>query len=112
MNITIFGMGYVGVVTAACLCKDGHRVVGVDVSKDKVDLLNNGRSPVIEDQIETLIQEAKKSGRFEACLDPEFALREAEICIVCVGTPSERNGSLKTSFVETVAAQIGTLLAK
>lgn len=111
MNITIFGMGYVGVVTAACLCKDGHRVIGVDVSQDKVDLLNNGRSPVIEDQIETLIQEARLSGLFEATIDAEFALREAEMCIVCVGTPSERNGSLKTSFVETVVAQIGSIMA-
>jgi GDP-mannose 6-dehydrogenase len=111
MNITIFGMGYVGVVTAACLCKDGHRVIGVDVSQDKVDLLNDGRSPVIEDQVETLISEARKSGRFEACIDAEFALREAEICIVCVGTPSERNGSLKTGFVETVVTQIGSIVA-
>jgi GDP-mannose 6-dehydrogenase len=111
MNITIFGMGYVGVVTAACLCKDGHRVIGVDVSQDKVDLLNKGQSPVIEDQIETLIEEARKSGRFEACLDADFALRDVEMCIVCVGTPSERNGSLKTSFVETVAAQIGSIVA-
>lgn len=111
MNITIFGMGYVGVVTAACLCKDGHRVTGVDVSQDKIDLLNNGRSPVIEDQIETLIGEARKSGRFEARIDAETGLRDAEMCIVCVGTPSERNGSLKTSFVETVVSQIGTIVA-
>ena len=112
MNITIFGMGYVGVVTAACLSQDGHRVVGVDVSKDKVDLLNNGTSPVIEDQIDALIQEARKSGRFEATTDAKLALRDAEMCIICVGTPSERNGSLKTSFVETVASQIGTLAAE
>lgn len=112
MNISIFGMGYVGVVTAACLCKDGHRLVGVDVSTDKVDLLNNGRSPVIEEQIDALIQEARKSGRFEASTDAELSLREAEMCIICVGTPSERNGSLKTSFVETVVSQIGSLLAE
>jgi GDP-mannose 6-dehydrogenase len=112
MNITIFGMGYVGVVTAACLCQDGHHVIGVDVSRDKVDLLNQGKSPVIEDQVETLIGDARKSGRFEACTDAAFALGNADMCIICVGTPSERNGSLKTSFVEAVVAEIGDLLAK
>jgi GDP-mannose 6-dehydrogenase len=112
MNISIFGMGYVGVVTAACLCKDGHRVVGVDVSQYKVDLLNQGKSPIIEDQIETLLEEAKQSGCFVASTDAKFQFDEAEMCIICVGTPSKPNGSLNTSFVEGVAAQIGTLIGK
>src|SRR6266480_2061051 len=110
MNISIFGMGYVGVVTAACLCKDGHRVVGVDVSQSKVDLLNAGKSPIIEDQIEMLLKEAKQSGRFVASTDAKLHFDEAEMCIICVGTPSKPNGSLNTSFVEGVAAQIGTLI--
>lgn len=112
MNISIFGMGYVGVVTAACLCKDGHRVVGVDVSQYKVDLLNGGRSPIIEDQIETLLLEAKQSGRFVASTDAKLQFDEADMCVICVGTPSKANGSLNTSFVEGVAAQIGALIQK
>ena len=112
MNISIFGMGYVGVVTAACLCKDGHRVVGVDVSQSKVDLLNAGKSPIIEDQIEILLKEAKQSGRFVASTDAKLKFDEAEMCIICVGTPSKPNGSLNTGFVEGVAAQIGMLIGK
>lgn len=111
MNIAVFGMGYVGVVTAACLCQDGHQVVGVDISKNKVELLNAGKSPIIEDQIEQLIEGARASRRFCATTDPAVALNDAEIAIVCVGTPSQRNGSLKTTFVETVAGEIGAHLA-
>jgi len=110
MNINIFGMGYVGVITAGCLCKDVHRVVGVDVSQYKVDLLNEGKSPIIEERIETLLQEAKQSGRFVASTDAKLAFDQADMCIVCVGTPSERNGALNTSFVEGVVSQIGSLI--
>lgn len=112
MKIAVFGMGYVGVVTAACLARDGHEVVGIDISKEKVELLNAGKSPIIEDQIESLFAEARASGRLAASTDAANALESAEICIVCVGTPSERNGSLKTSFVETVVREIGGQLGK
>ena len=112
MNISIFGMGYVGIVSAACLCKDGHNVIGVDISQHKVDLLNAGKSPVIEKGIDELILEAKKSGRLVASTKAEVALENAEMCIICVGTPSEPNGSLNTRHVEDVASQIGSLLGK
>lgn len=110
MNISVFGLGYVGVVTAGCLSRDGHTIIGVDVSADKVAALNDGRSPIIEDQIEDLIRDGRASGRLRATTDAAEAVASCDIAIVCVGTPSASNGSLSTRYVEAVCAQIGTLL--
>jgi GDP-mannose 6-dehydrogenase len=112
MNISIFGLGYVGVVTAGCLAKEGHRVFGVDVSPQKVEQINAGQSPIIEDQIDGLICAARKADRLSATSDAAAAIRQSDMAIVCVGTPSASNGSLSTRYVEAVIAQIGSLIPK
>lgn len=111
MNISIFGLGYVGIVTAGCLAKDGHRIVGVDINRDKVAALNAGQSPLIEEGIGELIKQGVDSGRLQATTDAAVAVAETEMAIVCVGTPSEPNGALGTRHIEEVIAQIGALLA-
>ncbi len=111
LTISIFGLGYVGVVTAACLAKDGHRIIGVDVSTHKVELLNAGQSPIIEEHIEDLIRAGRKSGRLTATTDAAKAIAESDLVIICVGTPSASNGSLSTKYLESVLDQIGPLLA-
>lgn len=110
MNISVFGLGYVGVVTAACFAKEGHQVLGVDISADKVAQLNAGRSPIVEDAIGELIADARASGLLSATTDAGSAVASSDLIIVCVGTPSAANGSLDTSHVAAVCCQIGSLL--
>lgn len=110
MNISVFGLGYVGVVTAACFAKEGHQVLGVDISEDKVAQLNAGQSPIVEDAIGGLIADARASGLLSATTDAGTAVSSSDIIIVCVGTPSAANGSLETSHVYVVCRQIGALL--
>jgi GDP-mannose 6-dehydrogenase len=110
MNISIFGMGYVGVVTAACLAKKGHCVIGVDVAQEKIDLINTGKSPIIEADIEELVKEVVNSGKLQATHDAKQAVAGSDIAIVCVGTPSNDNGGLNTQYVEIVTKEIGEQL--
>jgi len=112
MNISIFGMGYVGVVSAACLAKEGHTVIGVDPNRVKVDMINEGRSPIVEDQTPELIEDAVAKGLLRATSDAEEAILNSELSLLCVGTPSQANGSLDLSYVRTVCEQIGTVLAE
>ena len=107
MRISVFGLGYVGVVTAACLARDGHQVTGVDVSQTKVAQINDGESPIVEEGIEELIPAVLDSRNLFATTDAEYALDSSEIAIICVGTPSREDGSLDTRFVQTVIKQIG-----
>ena len=93
MRIAVFGLGYVGAVTAACLAKDGHQVIGVDVAGDKVESINNGRSPIVERDVERIIDEAVSAGRLKATTNTDEAIAASEIAIVCVGTPSSGNSS-------------------
>ncbi len=110
MRIAVFGMGYVGVVTAACLAREGHEVIGVDVVHEKVDAINAGKSPIVEAEIGDLIEDAVRQGRLCATVDAAQALDGSRIAIVCVGTPSRSTGEIDTQNLETVATEIGTAL--
>ncbi len=112
MNISVFGLGYVGAVTAGCLCKQGHKVVGVDVQPQKVDTLNQGEAPIIEPGLNELIATARAKGSLRATTDCEEAVNETEVSIVCVGTPSTGAGALNLEFVRKVTGQIGDALRK
>jgi len=110
MKIAVFGLGYVGVVSAACLARDGHHVVGVDPNPVKVDFLRRGRSPIVEPGLEPLIAAAVADGRLIAGSDPAMAAAQCEVLMVCVGTPGQANGSLDLSYVRRVVQQIGEQL--
>ena len=110
MRISIFGMGYVGTVSAACLAQDGHQVIGVDPVRAKVDLINAGQCPIIEVDIGEIIAETVKNGRLRATDDQEEAVRETELSFVCVGTPSQANGNLDLTYIRRVCEMIGKAL--
>lgn len=110
MRISIFGMGYVGAVCGACLAEDGHEVIGVDVAQLKVDLINQGKSPVIEPGLEALIARQVEAGRLVATTETQLAVDLSEISMICVGTPSLKNGNLDLRYIETVARDIGLAL--
>ncbi|MBL1276316.1 MAG: nucleotide sugar dehydrogenase [Ectothiorhodospiraceae bacterium] len=110
MDISIFGLGYVGAVSAGCLAKQGHNVIGVDLYTPKVESINNGMSPIIEKDIGEIISQNVKSGRLRATTDAEDAIKNSEISLICVGTPSNPNGSLNLKYVVSVCEEIGTFL--
>jgi GDP-mannose 6-dehydrogenase len=110
MRISVFGLGYVGAVSAACLARDGHQVVGVDPNETKVALINAGRSPIIEKGLGELISNAVAGGRLKAVTDARIAVAQSDLSLVCVGTPSESNGSLNLQFVRAVCREIGACL--
>ncbi|GAA1013556.1 GDP-mannose 6-dehydrogenase [Acrocarpospora pleiomorpha] len=110
MKISVFGLGYVGCVSAACLAARGHQVVGVDVNPVKVELISAGKAPVVEERIGELTAEMVGSGALRATTDTATAIRETDISLVCVGTPSAPNGSLSTEYLERVADEIGAAL--
>ncbi len=110
MRVSIFGLGYVGCVSAGCLSSKGHKVIGVDVSETKVNLINEGRPTIIEKDIEELIKEARRIKLLEATTDVEYAINNTEISIIAVGTPSSREGHLNLQYIFNVAHQIGKAL--
>lgn len=110
MNLAIFGLGYVGIVSAACLARDGHSVVGIDPNPVKIRLVSQGQSPIIEPGLDALIPSAVASGRLTAGDDVAAAVEHAEIMLVCVGTPGQGNGSLDLGYVRRVCEEIGTAL--
>src|SRR5262249_33626939 len=109
-RITVFGLGYVGAVTAACLADAGHCVTGVDVSGAKVDMLESGRAPVLEPGLDDLVAAGRKTGRLHATRDPVLAVNQSEISFICVGTPSLPNGRLDLSILARVCEEIGSVL--
>ena len=111
MRVSVFGLGYVGTVSAGCLASDGHHVVGVDINPSKVELVNAGRSPVMEPGLEPVIAEAVSAGHLRATTSASEAVVDSDVSLVCVGTPSKGNGSLDLSHVEHVTRQIGRALA-
>ena len=111
MRVAVFGLGYVGCVSAACLARDGHIVTGVDVNAQKVAAVASGRSPLIEPGLDELVGEMVRAGRLQATSDSRLAVQESELSLICVGTPSNGNGSLDIRFVESVCRQIGAALA-
>ncbi len=109
-KISVFGLGYVGSVSSACLADNGHFIIGVDTNKTKIDIINKGRSPVIEEGLQSLIKKAVDNGKIQASVDGESAVLNSDISFVCVGTPSMSNGSLDLEYLERVAQEIGTHL--
>jgi GDP-mannose 6-dehydrogenase len=110
MRISVFGLGYVGTVTAACLADKGHRVVGVEVNPEKLTLFQCGKSPIFEPHLAPLLEKAHRLGRFIATTDVEEAIASSNISFICVGTPSRKGGQPDTSHVEHVAYEIGGAL--
>ncbi|MGH9644343.1 MAG: nucleotide sugar dehydrogenase [Terriglobales bacterium] len=111
MKISIFGMGYVGCVSAACFADLGHTVLAVEPNETKVQLINEGKSPIIEALLDELIAKNVANGRFHASTDCQSAVRDSEIAIVCVGTPSQENGDIDLTYVVRVCEEIGQALA-
>jgi GDP-mannose 6-dehydrogenase len=107
MRISVFGLGYVGTVCAACLADRGHQVIGVDKSASKVELIRSGQSPIVERDIGDLVARGVESGRLSATMDAAQAVAAADVSFICVGTPSQPNGALNLSAVDVVAAEIG-----
>jgi GDP-mannose 6-dehydrogenase len=111
MNVSVFGLGYVGSVSAASFAADGHTVVGVDVNADKVASLNEGRSPIVEKGLDELIRTGAARGALRATTSTEDAVAATDLSLLCVGTPSRKNGSLDLTYLERVCEQIGAALA-
>ncbi|PLW66637.1 nucleotide sugar dehydrogenase [Pseudohalioglobus lutimaris] len=107
MKISIFGLGYVGVVSAACLGSDGHSVVGVDPNTSKVDMVNAGKAPIIEEGLGGLLESGVQAGFISATSDAEAAVLCTNVSFICVGTPSQSNGSLDLTYVRRVCEEIG-----
>jgi GDP-mannose 6-dehydrogenase len=110
MKISVFGLGYVGTVTAGCLAEAGHGVTGVDTAQLKVDFVNAGRSPVIEEDLDRIIRQQVAAGRLWATTDVVAAIQHADVALICVGTPGLANGGVDLQFVNRVCGQIGAAL--
>jgi len=107
LKISVFGLGYVGTVSAGCLANDGHEVIGVDPVQTKVNLINNGQTPIIEADIGQIIASMVQAGRLRATDDPAQAIEETDLSFVCVGTPSQANGNLDLRYMRRICEQIG-----
>ncbi|MFH1898229.1 MAG: UDP-glucose/GDP-mannose dehydrogenase family protein [Candidatus Desantisbacteria bacterium] len=110
MKISVFGLGYVGCVSASCLAKDGHDVIGVDVDEYKVGIINEGKSTIVEETIGEIIKETVENGRLRATTNVAEGILNSEVSLVCVGTPSNENGSLNLKYIGKVAEDIGMAL--
>ena len=110
MKVSVFGLGYVGAVSAGCVAQEGHEVIGVDRAQTKVDLINAGQSPIIEADIGEIIAAAVSAGRLRATQDPVRAIRDTDMSFVCVGTPSQINGNLDLTYIMRVCEEIGLAL--
>jgi len=111
VKIAIFGLGYVGVVSAACLARDGHEVLGVDPNTVKTDLVNQAKSPIVEPGLDALMHSTVAAGRLKAGSDHAGAVKHCDVMLICVGTPGAANGSLDLRYVRRICQQIGEVLA-
>lgn len=112
MNITVFGMGYVGCITSACLIKQHHNVIGVDVIKSKIDDLNKGKWPIYEPGLKELNSKESIDKYFSATTDEEKAILKSDVLIICVGTPSNPDGTVNLSHLQTLITRINKIIAK
>ncbi|SMC18335.1 GDP-mannose 6-dehydrogenase [Clostridium acidisoli DSM 12555] len=112
MNVSIFGLGYVGCVSAGCFANFGNYVVGVDVNDTKVNLINSGKATIIEKDIDVLIDKAHKNGRLKATKDVKEAVLSTDVSIICVGTPSSKTGDLNLKYLHNVVKDIGEALSE
>jgi len=110
MKISIFGLGYVGAVSLACLARDGHEVIGVDIDQAKLDMLESGRAPIVEEGIQELTRSVSQSGLVSVTSDANFAIQNSDISFVCVGTPSLPNGDQDLGAICRLSEQIGAAL--
>jgi len=106
MRVSVFGLGYVGCVTAACLAEAGHRVVGVDINQEKVSMVNAGTSPLVEPGLGELLADVTRAGRLRATTSAHEAVSESDLALICVGTPSRETGQLDVTAVQRVAEGI------
>ena len=106
VDISIFGLGYVGAVTAGCLAERGHRILGVDAQDAKVAAFRAGRSPIVEPELDGLLNAARRENRLDATTDVARAVTGTEVSLVCVGTPSLASGRLNLDYVRKVTQQI------
>src|SRR3954467_15444649 len=107
MRISIFGLGYVGAVSLACLARDGHSVIGVDIDAAKLELIRSGKTPVVEEGMVELMAEVAASGRVSVTTDPVRAVLRSDLSLICVGTPSAPNGSQDQSAIVNLARDLG-----
>ena len=110
MKISVLGLGYVGAVSAACLARDGHEVIGVDPNELKVDLISAGKAPIVEPGLAAIIEQQIAVGRLRATTDVAAAIQHTDLALICVGTPSMRNGGIELQYVRRVCEQIGAAL--
>ena len=112
MKVSVFGLGYVGCVTATCLAQQGNHVIGVDINPEKVRLVNSGNSPISEPGLEELLSKVVSSGNLLGTTNSDFAVQETEISLISVGTPSNHNGCVNLDFIERVCSEIGESLSR
>jgi GDP-mannose 6-dehydrogenase len=112
MNISVFGLGYVGCINAGCLAKEGHTVIGVDKDLNKIELISNGQSPVIEKDLQELISKYSSNGKITASMNYHEAIMNSDLSFICVGTPLSDEGKLSLDSIYSVAEEIGNSLKK
>ena len=112
MRISVFGLGYVGSVCAACLAQEGHEIIGVDIDQNKVDIINSGKSLIIDREIDEITKKVVENNRLKATKDAKYAIKNSVVSLICVGTPSNDDGSINLDYISSVCKDIGLALAE